>query len=113
MVAVFGRGINPIQAKRVRPLAVSMRWSTPWIRSFAQAISETLSDLPIFFPHVAHHAQIGIRVHAELVAHLSVGEATRKSAQYDCFFAGQNWVQPESRSTLDADYFGFLLHGVT
>jgi hypothetical protein len=47
------------------------------------------------------------------VTHKSFGEATRKSAQYDCFFAGQNWVQPKSRRALDADDFGFVLHGVT
>jgi hypothetical protein len=47
------------------------------------------------------------------VTHLSIGEATRKSAQYDCFFAGQNCVQPERSGMLDADYFGFVLHGVT
>jgi hypothetical protein len=63
--------------------------------------------------HVAHHAEERIWVHTEFVTHLSVGEATRKSAQYDCFFAGQNCVQPERSGMLDADYFGFVLHGVT
>ncbi len=63
--------------------------------------------------HVAHHAEERIWVHTEFVTHLSIGEATRKSAQYDCFFAGQNCVQPERSGMLDADYFGFVLHGVT
>ena len=40
------------------------------------------------FPHVTHHAQVGIRVHMELVAHLPVGVPTGKSPQYDCFFTG-------------------------
>jgi hypothetical protein len=65
------------------------------------------------FAHVAHHAEESIWLHTEFVTHLSVGEAARKSAQYDCFFAGQNWVQPKSRRALDADDFGFVLHGVT
>jgi hypothetical protein len=66
-----------------------------------------------FFTHVAHHAQVRIRAHPELVTHLSVGESARQSAQHDCFFAGQDWVQPESENVLDADYFGFVFHGVT
>jgi hypothetical protein len=40
------------------------------------------------FPHVTHHAQVGIRVHMEPVAHLPVGVSTGKSPQHDCFFTG-------------------------
>jgi hypothetical protein len=51
------------------------------------------SDL---FPHIAHHAKERRWVHPEFVTHLSVGLSSGESPQYDCFFAGQRRVQPES-----------------
>src|ERR1700733_7708195 len=66
-----------------------------------------------FFAHVAHPAQVGIRVHTELVAHLAVGHSSGKGPQYDSFFAGQSRVQPESRSAVDTYYFALGFHGFT
>jgi hypothetical protein len=65
-----------------------------------------LADL---FPHVAHHAKIYVRVHAELATHLTIGESTGEGSKYDCFFASQRLVQLECGSVLDADHFGSML----
>jgi hypothetical protein len=52
-------------------------------------------------------------MHAQLVAYLPVAVSTGKSSQHHRFFAGQSRVQLERVSALDANYFGFVFHGVT
>ncbi len=48
------------------------------------------------FPNVPHHAEERHGVHEESVTHLSVGLSSDERPKYDCLYAGQRWVQPES-----------------
>jgi hypothetical protein len=91
----FSSAIIPSHARRAYLSGLSILWSTSLICHCAHTIRQTLSLVPIF-SRMSRMIRRNVAVHTELVRYLSVGLSSGERPQYECLFAGQRWVQPES-----------------